>query len=150
MAEGSRHQWHTGRQIVMACMCLVYLALLIGGLFASDGRLGGWNPDASFWIFTASAGLNFLYVGVIVFGVASLVRPVGAQLFGWVLFILFTGLTAYGAASVITGNEGDMLNIGTANVVVYALTAVFGFLEGVGGRRGLRRVRASYTPMEDL
>ncbi|MDV6014663.1 DUF4383 domain-containing protein [Haloechinothrix sp. LS1_15] len=150
-AQHTGHPWHTGRQLALWLICLVYLALLLAGLFAADGTLGGWNPDATVGVFTASAGLNFLYGGVVAFGIAAAVAPpVDAQFYGWVLFIIFTGLTAYGAASVITQNEGDILNIGWANVVLYALTALAGFLLGAGGLRGLRKIRASYSPMEGL
>lgn len=143
----SRSQLRLSRsQLLTLLICAVYLALLAGGLFAAEGRLSGWNPNASVGVFGASFGLNFLYMGVVAFGLVAMMRPYAAQFFGWIVMLVFVGLTAYGAAALIARTDGDLLNMTWANVVLYALTVVLGMTLGLGGPQRSRPMRAVYNP----
>jgi hypothetical protein len=76
------------------------------------------------WIFSSTSVLNFVHVMVGVLGLLGARRRVGALAYCWVVFVGFTGLTAYGVLATAFGNPEDPVNLNWADNWLHGITAL--------------------------
>jgi hypothetical protein len=118
-----------------AVIGLIYVALGVIGFLTPETATSGHDTSRAVWIFSTSSVLNLVHVVVGVLGLLAATRQPGALIYSMVLFVGFTGLTAYGVLATAFGNPEDPVNVNWADDVLHGLTAVAGLALAITGMR---------------
>ncbi len=122
---------------VVLVIALILLALgLLGFFFLPENNPAGRN---TLWIFNATGMLDIFRTAAGVLGLAAVLKPSAIPAFGWLTFVAFAGLTAFGVLSAATTLAGDAINFGWADNTLHALTSLAGLAVAVITRRASRR-----------
>jgi len=127
---------------VVAVLGLLYLALGIAGFLTPETAAVGHETSRAVWIFSVTPLLNLVHAAVGVLGLLAATRRTGAIIYCWVLFVGFTGMTAYGVLATSIGNPEDPINLNWADNWLHGLTAVAGLVLGIVAARAVNRTAA--------
>ncbi|MEV7099401.1 DUF4383 domain-containing protein [Amycolatopsis sp. NPDC051045] len=127
---------------VVAVVGLLYLALGIAGFLTPETAAVGHETSRAVWIFSVTPLLNIVHTGVGVLGLLAATRRTGAIIYCWVLFVGFTGMTAYGILATAFVNPEDPVNLNWADNWLHGLTAAAGLVLGIAGARAATRAAA--------
>jgi hypothetical protein len=127
---------------VVAVVGLLYLALGIAGFLTPETAAVGHETSRAVWIFSGTPLLNIVHTGVGVLGLLAATRRTGAIIYCWVLFVGFTGMTAYGILATAFVNPEDPVNLNWADNWLHGLTAAAGLVLGIAGARAATRAAA--------
>ncbi|MEU5263929.1 DUF4383 domain-containing protein [Amycolatopsis sp. NPDC021455] len=123
----------------VAVLGLLYLALGIAGFLTPETAAVGHETSRAVWIFSLTSLLNMVHTAVGVLGLLAATRRTGSIIYCWVLFVGFTGMTAYGVLATAVGNPDDPVNLNWADNWLHGLTAAAGLVLGiVAARRAAR------------
>jgi len=122
---------------VVLVIALVHLVLgVLGFFFLPEANQAGEN---TLWIFSATGMLNVIRAVLGVLGLAAVLRPSTMLAYSWLAFVAFTGLTAFGILSAGTDLSGDAVNVGWADNILHALTALAALGVGIAATRSSGR-----------
>jgi len=76
---------------------------------------------------------------VAVLGLLAATRRTGSIIYCWVLFVGFTGMTAYGILATALVNPEDPINLNWADNWLHGLTAAAGLVLGIVAARAVNR-----------
>jgi len=124
---------------VVAVLGLLYLALGIAGFLTPETAAVGHETSRAVWIFSVTPLLNLVHTAVGVLGLLAATRRAGSIIYCWVLFVGFTGMTAYGILATALVNPEDPINLNWADNWLHGLTAAAGLALGIAGARSLNR-----------
>ncbi|WP_206785585.1 DUF4383 domain-containing protein [Amycolatopsis sp. MtRt-6] len=127
---------------VVAVLGLLYLALGIAGFLTPETADVGHETSRAVWIFSVTPLLNLVHTAVGVLGLLAATRRTGAIIYCWVLFVGFTGMTAYGILATSLVNPEDPINLNWADNWLHGLTAVAGLVLGIVAARAVNRAAA--------
>ncbi|WP_235998740.1 DUF4383 domain-containing protein [Qaidamihabitans albus] len=118
---------------------VVYLVLGIAGFIVGNGGQIGPDPQRTVWVFSISVLLNIVHTGVGLLGLAASRKPAATRIYGWLMFFVFTGLSAYGLVAAATDLPGNIVNVNAPAILLYGSTAIAGlFLALFPARREVR------------
>ncbi|WP_410565051.1 DUF4383 domain-containing protein [Amycolatopsis sp. cmx-4-61] len=127
---------------VVAVLGLLYLVLGIAGFLTPETAAVGHETSRAVWIFSGTPLLNLVHSAVGVLGLLAATRRTGAIIYCWVLFVGFTGMTAYGILATAIVNPEDPINLNWADNWLHGLTAVAALVLGILGARAVNRAAA--------
>ncbi|MEV5712423.1 DUF4383 domain-containing protein [Amycolatopsis mediterranei] len=127
---------------VVAVLGLLYLALGIAGFLTPETAAVGHETGRAVWIFSATPLLNVVHTAVGVLGLLAATRRTGAIIYCWVLFVGFTGMTAYGILATAIVNPEDPINLNWADNWLHGLTAAAALVLGIVAARAVNRTAA--------
>ncbi|WP_051165838.1 DUF4383 domain-containing protein [Amycolatopsis orientalis] len=121
---------------VVAVLGLIYLVLGVAGFFVPETAHGGHDTTRVVWLFSSSTVLNIVHTALGLLGLLAARKLSGAVAYCWVLFVAFTGLTAYGilATAFSTARE-DPVNLNWADNWLHGLTALVALVVALSGSR---------------
>ncbi|MET9000405.1 DUF4383 domain-containing protein [Amycolatopsis sp. NPDC004169] len=128
---------------VVAVIGLLYLALGIAGFLTPETAAVGHETSRAVWIFSVTPLLNLVHTAVGVLGLLAATRRTGAIIYCWVLFVGFTGMTAYGILATAFVNPEDPINLNWADNWLHGLTAVAALVLGIVAARAVNRNRVA-------
>jgi hypothetical protein len=123
---------------VVAVVGLLYLALGVAGFLTPETAEVGHETSRAVWIFSVTPLLNIVHTLVGVLGLLAATRLSGAIFYCWLLFVGFTGMTAYGILAAAFINPEDPVNINWADNWLHGLTAAAGLVLGIVAARRAR------------
>ncbi|MEU4521806.1 DUF4383 domain-containing protein [Amycolatopsis sp. NPDC024027] len=127
---------------VVAVLGLLYLALGIAGFLTPETAAVGHETGRAVWIFSATPLLNLVHTAVGALGLLAATRRSGALIYCWVLFVGFTGMTAYGILATALVNPEDPINLNWADNWLHGLTAAAALVLGIVAARAVNRTAA--------
>ncbi|WP_410611491.1 DUF4383 domain-containing protein [Amycolatopsis sp. lyj-109] len=127
---------------VVAVLGLLYIALGIAGFLTPGTAAVGHETSRAVWIFSVTPLLNLVHAAVGVLGLLAATRRTRAIIYCWVLFVGFTGMTAYGILATALGNPEDPINLNWADNWLHGLTAAAGLVLGIVAARAINRTAA--------
>ncbi len=127
---------------VVAVLGLLYLALGIAGFLTPETAAVGHETGRAVWIFSATPLLNLVHTAVGVLGLLAATRRSRALIYCWVLFVGFTGMTAYGILATALVNPEDPINLNWADNWLHGLTAAAALVLGIVAARAINRTAA--------
>ncbi|MGV9295624.1 DUF4383 domain-containing protein [Amycolatopsis sp. NPDC003676] len=121
---------------VVAVLGLIYLVLGVAGFFVPETAHAGHDTTRVVWLFSSSTVLNIVHTALGLLGLLAARKLSGAVAYCWVLFVAFTGLTAYGilATSFSTARD-DPVNLNWADNWLHGLTALVALVIALSGSR---------------
>ncbi|WP_086850000.1 DUF4383 domain-containing protein [Amycolatopsis kentuckyensis] len=127
---------------VVAVLGLLYLVLGIAGFLTPETAAVGHETGRAVWIFSVTPLLNLVHAAVGVLGLLAATRRTGSIIYCWVLFVGFTGMTAYGILATALVNPEDPINLNWADNWLHGLTAAAGLVLGIVAARAVNRTAA--------
>ncbi|MEV6441434.1 DUF4383 domain-containing protein [Amycolatopsis sp. NPDC051716] len=127
---------------VVAVLGLLYLVLGIAGFLTPETAAVGHETGRAVWIFSVTPLLNLVHTAVGVLGLLAATRRSGALIYCWVLFVGFTGMTAYGILATALVNPEDPINLNWADNWLHGLTAAAALVLGIVAARAVNRTAA--------
>ncbi|MGW5743825.1 DUF4383 domain-containing protein [Amycolatopsis sp. NPDC003861] len=127
---------------VVAVLGLLYLVLGIAGFLTPETAAVGHETSRVVWIFSVTPLLNLVHSVVGVLGLLAATRRTGAIIYCWVLFVGFTGMTAYGILATSLVNPEDPINLNWADNWLHGLTAAAALVLGIVAARAVNRTTA--------
>ncbi|MGV9364666.1 DUF4383 domain-containing protein [Amycolatopsis sp. NPDC003731] len=127
---------------VVAVLGLLYLVLGIAGFLTPETAAVGHETGRAVWIFSVTPLLNLVHTVVGVLGLLAATRRTGAIIYCWVLFVGFTGMTAYGILATALVNPEDPINLNWADNWLHGLTAAGALVLGIVAARAVNRTGA--------
>jgi hypothetical protein len=124
--------------VLVIALPLLVLGVL-GFFYLPENNQAGQN---TFWIFNAAGLLDIIRTASGVLGLAAVLKPSAIPAYGWVSFVAFAGLTAFGVLSAATTLSGDTINFGWADNVFHALVSLAGLTVAVVVTRRTKRNQA--------
>jgi hypothetical protein len=103
-----------------------YLVLGLAGFFFAGEHHIGRNTANVVWIFSVGTLANILHTVIGALGILAASRSTSSRVFGYAMFFVFAGLTAYGILAAATAGAGDLVNINWADNWLHGLSALAG------------------------
>ncbi|MFD2473335.1 DUF4383 domain-containing protein [Amycolatopsis silviterrae] len=120
----------------VAVLGLIYLVLGVAGFFLPQTAHAGHDTSRVIWLFSSSTVLNIVHTAIGLLGLLAARKLSGAVGYCWVLFVAFTGLTAYGIlATAFSTVPQDPVNLNWADNWLHGLTALVALVVALGGSR---------------
>ncbi|MFJ8915801.1 DUF4383 domain-containing protein [Amycolatopsis sp. NPDC102389] len=128
---------------VVLVIALVHLVLgVLGFFFLPEANQVGEN---TLWVFSATGMLDVIRTVIGVLGLVAVVKPSAIPAYSWLIFVAFTGLTAFGVLSAGTDSAGDAVNLNWADNVLHGLTALVALVVGIVTTRVSARRQSKTT-----
>ncbi|AIG77528.1 Conserved putative membrane protein [Amycolatopsis japonica] len=128
---------------VVLVIALVHLVLgVLGFFFLPEANEVGEN---TLWIFSATGMLDVIRTVIGVVGLVAVAKPSAIPAYSWLVFVAFTGLTAFGVLSAGTDSAGDAVNLNWADNVLHGVTALVALVVGVASTRVSQRKQSKTT-----
>ncbi|MBB4684011.1 DUF4383 domain-containing protein [Amycolatopsis jiangsuensis] len=120
---------------VVAVLGLVYLVLGVAGFIVPEtAYAAGHDTSRLIWVFSSSTVLNIVHVLLGVLGLLAARKLSSALGYCWVLFVAFTGLTAYGILATSFGSvPQDPVNLNWADNWLHGITALIALVVALAG-----------------
>lgn len=127
------------RPAVLVIALILLVPGVLGFFFLPENNQAGQN---TLWIFNTTGLLDIIRTVFGVLGLAAVLKPDAIAAYGWLTFVAFAGLTAFGVLSAGTTIAGDTINFGWADNVLHALVSLAGLTVAVVVTRRTKRNRA--------
>ncbi|UMP03563.1 DUF4383 domain-containing protein [Amycolatopsis sp. EV170708-02-1] len=128
---------------VVLVVALVHLVLgVLGFFYLPEANEAGQN---TLWVFSATGMLDVIRTVIGVLGLVAVVKPSAIPAYSWLIFVAFTGLTAFGVLSAGTDSAGDAVNLSWADNALHAATALTALVVGVVATRTSQRKQSKTT-----
>lgn len=135
--NGRVHEPSLRPAVLVIALPLLVLGIL-GFFFLPENNQAGQN---TLWIFNATGLLDIIRTAGGVLGLAAVLKPNAIAAYGWLSFVVFAGLTAFGVLSAGTTIAGDTVNFGWADNVLHALVSLAGLAVAIMVTRRANRRR---------
>ncbi|MEU3626720.1 hypothetical protein BS329_09120 [Amycolatopsis coloradensis] len=109
------------RPAVLVLALILLTVGVLGFFFLPEDNQAGEN---TLWIFSATGMLDIIRTGTGVLGLTAMLKPSAIRAYGWIVFVGFAGLTAFGVLSAATTTAGDAVNFGWADNVLHGLASI--------------------------